>query len=424
VRGWIGACLAAAVAVTVLGAGCASFPDAAASFGAQPSLTPKIATLVTPTPPSASPRTTPESTTSDSPGDPASSVPTSSQSTADPCAPSMPPVIATCLDAPWGLAVLPGGQSALVGERTTGKILKVTAGKEPELVARVTGLDTAGGGGLLGLALSPYYTEDSLIYAYVTTRTDNRIVRIAPGQKPKAIFTGIPAGDVHNGGPIAFGADDLLYVATGDAGDPAAPAEPGSLAGKVLRLDAYGKPAGAGSADGTESGGSGAPSTADTPGTTTRPAVYASGFTDPTGICPLPGQRIGTVDHRATGDLLIPVASGRDYTHPASGDTLWVYQAGDGGAVDCAVSNGYLMASSLDAKKVTSIQMTPTGGFTGSPNDVARNEFGRLRTIVTGQDDLVWLTTSNKDGHGKPIPSDDRVVVLPAGGGGGSGGVD
>jgi len=310
-------------------------------------------------------------------------------------------VVARCLQAPWGLAPLPDGQSALVGERTTGKILLVAPEKEPTVVATITGLDTSGGGGLLGIALSPYYVEDHLLYAYVTTSTDNRILRIAPGQTPKAIFTSIPAGAGDNGGPIAFGTDGLLYVATGDAADPDAAADPNSLAGKVLRLDAYGKPAKANSS-----------------GT----AVFSAGLTDPTGMCHLANGSIAVVDHRSTSDLLLTARDGADFATPAEGDALWTYQPGNGGAVDCAVSDGALLATSLAATKVTSIQMTPQGGFTGSPQDLADGAYGRLLTIVTGPGDLVWMTTSNRDGHGKPIPSDDRVVLLPAGGGGGGGG--
>ncbi|MFC5112312.1 hypothetical protein [Kibdelosporangium philippinense] len=35
-------------------------------------------------------------------------------------------------------------------------------------------------GGLTWVALSPTYTEDQLIYAYITTPTDNRVVRSSP----------------------------------------------------------------------------------------------------------------------------------------------------------------------------------------------------------------------------------------------------
>ena len=133
--------------------------------------------------------------------------------------------------------------SALVGERTTGRILQVQQDVEPELVAQIDGVDATGDGGLLGIALSPSYDEDGLIYAYVTTAEDNRIIRIARGDVPKPIFTGIPKGAQHNGGRIAFAADRTLYVGTGDTGTPTATADPASLAGKVLRLDEFGKPA-------------------------------------------------------------------------------------------------------------------------------------------------------------------------------------
>jgi hypothetical protein len=392
----------------VLLAGCASFPDSSPTVSAQPSLSPVMPSVIPPSQPSGSPgssapttgpRTSPASPSPSSPSAPTSG--STATTPADPCAPTDPAVVATCLNAPWGLAPLPDGVSALVGERTTGKVFRVAKQTTKTLITTIDGIDAAGDGGLLGIALSPYYAEDGLIYAYVTTATDNRVVRFAPGQKPKPILTGIPKGRAHNGGPIAFGADDLLYVATGDAGDATAAAARGSLAGKVLRVDTFGKPAKG------NPGGS---------------AVYASGLTDPTGICPVPGGRIAVVDHRPAADLLLPVVSGRDYRTPAPGDALWTYQPGDGGGVDCTVSAGYLLATSLTAAKITAVQFAPSGGFTGSPQDLLTGRYGRLLSLISGAQDVVWATTSNKDGHGKPIPSDDRVIMLPAAAGGGGGG--
>jgi hypothetical protein len=62
--------------------------------------------------------------------------------------------------------------------------------------------------------------------------------------------------------------------------------------------------------------------------------------------------------------------------------------------------------------------------FTGAPTVLLDNRYGRLLTVVGGTAGLLWLTTSNKDGLGQPVSSDDRVVVVPAGGGGGEGGLD
>src|SRR6185312_14007441 len=98
----------------------------------------------------------------------------------------------------------------------------------------------SGGGGLNGLVLSPSYVEDQLLYAYVTTPTDNRVVRIAAGEPPKPVLTGIPRGATNNIGALSVDVDGSLLVATGDAGRPA---DPASLAGKVLRIDTLGRPA-------------------------------------------------------------------------------------------------------------------------------------------------------------------------------------
>jgi len=386
--------------LVTLAAGCADFSSEASTFTVQPSLTARAALpeQTTPGPSSSAPPTSP---TDSPPGSP----PTSGAAAApDPCAPTDAAVIATCLSAPWGLAPMPDGSSALVGERTTGRILQVAKDTEPVVVAQIDDVDASGDGGLLGIAMSPSYDEDGLIYAYVTTAADNRIVRIARGDVPKAILTGIPKGTSNNGGRIAFAADRSLYVGTGDTGDPAAAADPASLAGKVLRLDEFGKAA--------ESN--------PTPGS----AVYASGFTQVAGICPMDGGSVAALDRRATEDLLLPVTAGTNYATVEAGAALWTWTAADGGAADCSITNGLLASTSLDKQELTGIEMAGGGTFTGSPNVLLDNRYGRLLTVAADQQGLLWLTTSNKDGVGTPVPSDDRVVVVPSGSAGGEGGPD
>ena len=137
----------------------------------------------------------------------------------DGCTDPDPAVVATCLNPVGAIAVLPDGESALVAERTTGRVLRVKQGEQPVLVTTVPA-DPAGGGGLTGLVLSPGYAEDQLVYAYVTTPTDNRVVKIAPREGPKPVLTGIPRGATHNAGALAVDVDGSLLVATGDAGAP------------------------------------------------------------------------------------------------------------------------------------------------------------------------------------------------------------
>lgn len=363
--------------------------------------------------------TTPVAPSSSDPS--ASPSPTTPQ---DPCRPADPTIIAACLDAPWGLAVLPDGVSALVGERTTGRILRVAPQTEPVEVARVDGIDATGDGGLLGIALSPHYAEDGLVYAFVTTATDNRIVRIATGDVPKDVFTGIPRGTGaagHNGGRIAFGADGYLYVATGDAGVTGAGDDPNTLAGKVLRLDEFGKPAPA-----TDPGTTTSPSPtpdAPSPDTPADPlsAVYSSGLSNPTGICALGTDGVGVVDRFGATDVLTTVTPGSDLSAVPA---IWSFPLSDGGAVDCARNDTVLAATSLDAQLVTALTLGTGGGFTGSPTQLAKGTYGRLLSLETGTQGLLWATTANRDGNGEPQPRDDMVVVIPTGGGGSGDGLD
>src|SRR3954447_1821988 len=146
--------------------------------------------------------------------------------------------IVTGLHVPWGIAFLPGGD-ALVAERTTGRILRFgPRGGRGHVVMRVPGVATGfGEGGLLGLAVSPHYRSDKLVYAYFTSGSDNRIVRFKLGGRVHPILIGIVRGQNHDGGRIAFGPDGKLYAGVGEAGDKPLAQDRGSLNGKILRMN-------------------------------------------------------------------------------------------------------------------------------------------------------------------------------------------
>ncbi len=89
------------------------------------------------------------------------------------------------------------------------------------------------------------------MYAYLTTTSDNRIVRMNYDEKrpegqqlgaPDTILRGIPKGNIHNGGRIAFGPDKMLYAGTGEAGETELSQDKESLAGKILRMTPDGEP--------------------------------------------------------------------------------------------------------------------------------------------------------------------------------------
>lgn len=317
----------------------------------------------------------------------------------DGCKDYDPAVIGTCLDTVTAVAALPGDgkdPTALVGERRTGRILRVKSGADPQLVATIP-VDGSTDGGLTGLALSPTYAEDQLIFAYVTTPTDNRVVRIAPGDVPKPVITGIPRGPVNNRGALASDRAGALLLATGDAGNTQAAGDLKSLAGKVLRFDATGAPA---------------------PGNPTKDSVVlTSGLRSPGGVCAAGGgQGVWVTDRTATQDVLYRLEPGKPMAAPA---WTWPDRPGVSG---CVAFNGGIDVMMSTAGHAEWLPLAPDGSFSGKPEITLDEErsFGLLGGVDAINDKMAIVGTVNKDG-GKPVSSDDRAFVLvpPAGGGGG-----
>jgi glucose/arabinose dehydrogenase len=342
-------------------------------------------------PPQVGPPT--ESTPAPGPGDPAD--PNSGEDGGD------PNVVASGLTVPTGLVVLPDG-SAVVGERDSGRLFQVFPDRSPaQELMTVAGVDAAGDGGLLGLALSPTFAEDGLLYAYISTATDNRVVRFPLGGTPNPVLTGLPRGETRNGGGLLFGADGTLYVGTGDTGNAALAQDPASLGGKVLHVDVFGQPVGAG-------------------------PVYSSGHGNVTALCTDGAQALFATDDAVVGpDALDRVAEGTDAGWPQPGPDsrppVVEVPGPEGGLGGCAVAGRTVFLGALDGRRVHAVQLDAGGAVVEEPTDFLAERYGRLRTVVLDADGALWITTSNRDGIGTPVEEDDRVLrILPPGGSGDS----
>ncbi len=51
-------------------------------------------------------------------------------------------------------------------------------------------------------------------------------------------------------------------------------------------------------------------------------------------------------------------------------------------------------------------------GRASDPTAFFAEDYGRLRTVATAPDGLLWVTTSNQDGRGEPTPADDRIILV------------
>ncbi|WP_082518533.1 MULTISPECIES: PQQ-dependent sugar dehydrogenase [unclassified Rhodococcus (in: high G+C Gram-positive bacteria)] len=363
---------AAVLAVITVSAGCARFDDSASTpFSPEPTFG---AADIEPV----------------EPGAPGSSTPPPPSPATGPCIDPDPNVVATCLDTLSGLVVLPGGAAALVGERRTGTIFQVAPGQTPRPVASVP-VDGSGGGGLLDVALSPTYDEDRLLYAYITTASDNRVVRIAAGDVPKPVLTGIPRGSTENSGALDFTSPTELRVITGDAGSPASSSDPSSLAGKVLAID----------------------NPRVDPPSPVVPRIVMSGIGRAGDVCVDGTGSTWVTDATASEDRLSRITPEGAVVSPV---WTWPDKPGVGG---CAAGPGSVSVSMSGARAVSLVPVDPeTGAVTTPPTLIAQDRYGRLRGASLGAEGQVWVSTVNKDG-GQPVPTDDRVVIVPVPSGGG-----
>jgi glucose/arabinose dehydrogenase len=326
-------------------------------------------------------------------------------------APAVVGTIATGLEAPWGLAFLPDGDAVLT-ERDTAAVKVVAAGTHE--VTRVGTIGEAapqGEGGLLGVAVSPTYEQDATLYFYVSSASDNRIVtatlrdgRLGP---TTPVLTGIPLGPIHDGGRLAFGPDGMLYASTGETGEPALAQDPDSLAGKILRLTPAGDPA---------------------PGNPSGTAVWSLGHRNVQGLAFDGDQLWASEFGQSTSDELNRINAGGNYGWPefegtggtADGfvDPQATWDTDSASPSGLAFADGALWMAALKGNRLWRIPVDGSGADqeAGTPEEYFVGEYGRLRTVVPAPDGTLWVTTSNRDGRGRPADGDDRILqVSPTG---------
>ena len=309
----------------------------------------------------------------------------------------------TGLHVPWGIAFLPGGD-ALVSERSTGRILRISSdGSRKRVVMRLPGVDTgAGEGGLLGLAVSPAYRRDRLVYAYFTSGRDNRIVRFRLGGEVHPILTGLRRGFIHNGGRIAFGPDGKLYAGVGETGDTALAQNLGSLNGKILRLNRDGS----------------VPSDNPFP----RSLVWSLGHRNVQGLAwDSSGRLWATEFGQDTFDEVNVIRGGHNYGWPeveGRGSTdggrltnpVATWRTSDASPSGAAVRRGILYIGALRGEAVLRLRLN--GARARKLPPLLHDEFGRIRTVARAPDGSLWVSTSNRDGRGDPDRGDDRILRL------------
>ena len=272
-------------------------------------------------------------------------------------------------------------------------------------MATVPGVVDDGEGGLLGLAIDP--EDDGLVFAYLTTDTDNRIVRFRLGEDASTVsglvvvLDGIAKASFHDGGALAFGPDGMLYAGVGDAGVPMRAQDPDSLNGKILRMTPDGD----------------APDN-PSPGS----LVWSTGHRNVQGLAwDEQGRMYATEFGQNTYDEVNLIEPGSNYGWPAvEGESededspytnpLVTWSTDEASPSGAAIVDGVLYAGALAGQRLWRV---PLDG--GDPEPLLDEQYGRLRNVQRAPDGSLWITTSNRDGRGDPDDGDDRILRVETG---------
>lgn len=331
-------------------------------------------------------------------------------------------VLATGLEHPWSVEVLPDG-AYIVTERP-GRLRIVRDMKLGEPIAGLPELFVGSQGGLLDVALSPDFTESRKLYftasipgaggqgtALFAARLSDDEAKLENVEKLFAMnrFTDTTQ---HFGSRIAIARDGSLFFGIGERGEMDRAQDPQDHAGSILHVGTDGKPA---AGNPFADGGKG------------LPEIWSIGHRNPQGIVIDPADgTLFTVEHGARGgDEINAPKAGSNYGWPVvsygkhySGAEIGIGQSAEGyelpvhywdpsiapGAIDVYRGamfpewDGDFLVAALKYELLARIERDESGAIIGEERLIA-GEYGRLRDVKVAPDGSVLLVTDEEDGQ-------------------------
>jgi glucose/arabinose dehydrogenase len=192
----------------------------------------------------------------------------------------------------------------------------------------------------------------------------------------------------------------MLYVSTGESGQPDLAQDRGSLGGKILRITQDGDPA------------PGNPDHSSPIWTWGHRNVQGLAFDDE-------GHLWASEFGQDTFDELNLIQKGRNYGWPeveGKGDEPGMtnpqvtWSTDDASPSGLAFLDGRLWLGALRGERLWRIDVN--GEKASQDKAFFVGDYGRMRTVVPAPDGNLWVTTSNRDGRGDPADGDDRILLV------------
>lgn len=328
----------------------------------------------------------------------------------------------------WDLGFLPDG-TMLFTERE-GTISKVSGG-EKVILHNVANVYSRGEGGLMSLAVDPEFGQNRFIYACYNTASDIRISRwildedVTELTEQIDIVTGLPVNTTtfpgrHSGCRLRFGGNSNMWVGTGDVAVGTNPQDPNSLGGKILRVDRDGQ------------------AVPGNLGTPYDPRIFSYGHRNVQGLAlfdkPKGGAFGYSVEHGPGKDdeinLLLPGNFGWNpvpgynerapmtsrEAYPDAHEAVW--SSGESTIAPSGATvisgdkwkafQGRLAVAVLKDQHLRLFEFDVVGRKVVDERQLFRGEFGRIRSVVMGPDDNLYLTTDNGRNFDKIIKINPR----------------
>jgi glucose/arabinose dehydrogenase len=329
------------------------------------------------------------------------------------------------LEIVWSIVWAPDGR--MIFTERPGRVRVFENGKlRSQPLFTVPDVEPKGESGLMSVVLHPQFAANHLLYLSYAYNTGGQLVRVVRYRETptgfterKVIIENIPAAQFHAGCRLRFGPDGKLYITTGDATQRELGQRMDSLAGKILRLND----------DGTVPSDNPFVSQAQA-----RPEIWTYGHRNSQGIDWQPGTNLlwetehgpSGFDGPGGGDEVNIIERGKNYgwpvihhrmTHEGMESPILEYTPA------CAPASGMFYRGSsfpqfrgnfffgcLVGERIIRVAMN--GRTVVSQENLLEKKYGRIRDIAEGPDGLIYFSTSNRDGRGRPAQDDDRILRL------------
>ena len=313
-------------------------------------------------------------------------------------------VVVDGLNNPWEMVFAPNGD--IYFSERDGRVWKIENFGDAKVIQTFPKSGSYEGG-TLGLALDPNFEENKKIYIYQTNLEleffQNKVFSFTVDGDElvdvQTVIDDIPGAPWHDGGRIAFGPDEKLYITTGDAVNPGWSQDMSSLAGKILRINSDGS----------------IPD--DNPFDSS--AIFSYGHRNPQGIAWSNDGLLVSSEHGPSGEMgyghdeINVIVKGENYGWPKvvgdSSDDSYVNPIIHSGEQTWAPSgmvyfdsnkipslDGKFLVGALRGQHLMVLDIANDGSLT-SAEKIFEGDFGRIRTAQISPDGVLYLLTANGD---------------------------